>query len=134
MKLKLGARTQDLVDACQVVCVPDCCGLDAYDFSPIYVSAHLSKWTGDILQDDITAIEDELQQLITASMEFEAGEHGFICSIEGLNQNFTEESLREFCDEVSLGMRLAEDVLRFATDLLKKHRENKTSHSTADSA
>ena len=126
MQLKLGARTQDLVDACQVVCVPDCCGLDAYDFSPLHVSAHLSKWTGDISLDDVASIEDELQQLIGESSKLQAGEHEFICSIEGLNQNFTEVSLRAFCDEVTLGMRLAKDVLEFASNLVKQHGENKS--------
>ena len=123
-ELSLGQRTKYLVDACQVVCVPDCCGIGAYAFSPLYTAAYLTRFTGVVSKDDVQAISDELDALLEKASSLSPNSEGFVCSISGMNQYFTATSLREFAEDIRRSMSLAPKVVEFAN-----HLENEESES-----
>jgi hypothetical protein len=126
-ELQLGQRTKYLVDACQVVCVPDCCGIGAYDFSPLYTAAYLTRFTGVVSKDDVRAISDELDALLAEASTLRPNSDGFVCSISGMNQYFTANSLREFADDIRRSMSLAPKVVEFANHLVNEESEQAVS-------
>ncbi len=122
-ELSLGQRTGYLVNACQVVCVPDCCGIGAYDFSPLYTAAYLTRFTGVVSKEDVQAISDELGAMLAEAEFLSPNSDGFVCSIAGMNQYFTAESLRQFVDDINHSMVLAPKLVEFATLLKNEESE-----------
>ncbi len=126
-ELSLGQRTKCLVDACQVVCVPDCCGIGAYYFSPLYTAAYLSRYTGTVSKDDVQTISDELDALVAEASSLSPNSDGLVCSISGMNQYFTADSIREFVDDIKRSMSLAPKVVEFADRLVNEESEQAAS-------
>ena len=104
-------RLRGLLDACQRNCVADCCGIDAYDFSPLYVAAYLSAFTGVVSDDDIRTIEEQLDALASEAAQLGPDKDGHVCSICGMNQYFTRDLLNEVIVRVKHAVRLAPRVI-----------------------
>jgi len=104
-------RLRGLLDACQKTCVSDCCGIDAYDFSPLHVASYLSAFTGVVSGEDVQLIEQQLDALARASAGLGPDDDGFICSISGMNQYFTRDSFDAFIFRVKRGLHLAPRVI-----------------------
>jgi hypothetical protein len=116
-ELTPGPRLASLIRACEKVCVVDCCGLDAFDFSPLHAASHLSAFTGVISDDDIAAIDSEVNQLVRCAEKCTPNSDDFVCSIAGTNQLFTMAAVREFAKDIRSAVRLAPKVLEFAERL-----------------
>ena len=92
--MKLEHPLVGLVDRCQTICVPDCCGIDAYDFSPIHVASFLIMWRGDVDQSELSKLR---QQLCSLRDDFgTCGHRGCGVSIDGMNQSMTGTDVEEF--------------------------------------
>ncbi len=91
--MKLGARLKALVEACENMCVAECCGIGAFDFSPLHITSHLSAFTGTISEADLSKVEAEIDAMVSHAVTFSPDQSGNICSIEGMNQYFTEMML-----------------------------------------
>jgi hypothetical protein len=53
LEIALPERLKHLVRYCEKNCVAGCCGIDAFDFSPLHVASFLSAYTGRISPSDI---------------------------------------------------------------------------------
>ncbi len=116
-QLTPGPRLAALIRACQKVCVPECCGIDAFDFSPLHTASHLSAHTGAIAREDLSAIEHELDELLESVASCEPNADGFVCSLEYTNQCFSASSLAELVARIKSSLVLAPKVLEFANSL-----------------
>ena len=116
-ELNPGPRLASLIRACEKVCSVDCCGLGAFDFSPLHAASHLSAFTGAISDDDIAAIDNEVNQLVHCAEECIPNSDGFVCIIAGTNQLFTMAAVHEFSKDIKSAIRLAPKVLEFADRL-----------------
>ena len=41
IKLELGTKTSALLKKCCVICTPGCCGMNAYNFSPLQIASFI---------------------------------------------------------------------------------------------
>jgi hypothetical protein len=110
-ELELHPRLAGLLNACQKACVSECCGIEAYDFSLVHVASYLSAFSGVISDDDIRSIEDQLDAFAIEVQRLVPDEHGYICSIGGTNQYFTEQLLSELILRMRHAVRLAPRVI-----------------------
>jgi hypothetical protein len=114
---KLGASLNALVKACEKLCVAECCGIDAFDFSPLHMASHLSAHTGAISEADLEAIEKEIDALAASANQRLPDENGHVGSIEGTNQYFTKEDLEKLIHQLRANLRLAPKVLEYSDRL-----------------
>lgn len=116
-ELTPGPQLSGLIRACQKMCVADCCGVDAFDFSPLHVASYLAAWTGAISEPDMAAIHEEIEQLRAAALACTPDADGRICSVQHTNQLFTRESLAAALAQIESSVQLAPQVLEFADRL-----------------
>src|SRR5258708_11791816 len=105
-ELKLNSRLKGLMNACQKSCVAECCGIEAFDFSPLHVASHLSAFTGTICQADVNEFEGYVDALLAAASNLPPDEQELICSIEDTNQYFTRNTLNQFATRLKRSIRL----------------------------
>lgn len=117
-EIKLGSKLYALVQACETYCVAGCCGIDAFDFSPLNIACHLSAYIGRILQNEVGEIEQEIETMLKEASLLGSDDNGFICSIEHMNQFFTVDQLKSFAEELKNNLRLSPQIL----DLSEKIR------------
>lgn len=115
--LQPGPRLLAMLKGCEVLCVAECCGIDAFDITPLHAAAHLCRPTGVVRQEDVTAIESELEALLALAEAAGPNDQAFVCSISGLNQYFTRDSMSELATQVRRALALAPLVFAFAESL-----------------
>jgi hypothetical protein len=116
-EISLPPKLQLLVDYCQRSCVAECCGVDAFDFSPLHVASYLSAYTGCITDANIREWETEVMQASSLASELPANEGGFVCSIAGMNQYFSRESFDSFIKEMVHSIRMSPRVVELSDQL-----------------
>ncbi len=111
--MKLESPLSNLIERCQTVCVPECCGVQAYDFSPIHIASYLIMWKG---APDENEVEKLLSQL--ATLKIRARRNGL--TIDEMNQIFTADKINELVEEITTNMGVALDLIK-QTDALRAH-------------
>ena len=115
--LELTASLKALFAACETYCVAGCCGIDAFDFSPLRIAAYLTLHTGSIVEDDLQKIDKGLNLLLSQAEPLEPDAEGFLCELEGTNQYFTRKTLEELILTIQRNSRLAEKVVAYSNEI-----------------
>ena len=110
-EITLPPRLEHLVKYCEKNCVADCCGIDAFDFSPLHVASYISSYTGRISESEISEWEQELDRTLQLITDLPSKGNKWICSIKSMNQYFTSETFHRFIDELRHSIRMAPQVL-----------------------
>lgn len=108
---------QRLIEACERLCEHACCGIDAFDFSSVHVASHVMSPSGSLEREDLVTLERAISDLESQATDLMPDEHGFICSIAGMNQSFTRLSLDAFLSRLRACIRDAPAVFDFARRL-----------------
>jgi len=116
-ELPLSARLQALVAACQKTCVAECCGAEAFDFSPLHVASFLSAFTGIIDAEDVAALQRELDALIQRVSSLNSDDDGLVCSISAMNQCFRLEAFRSVMGELKHSIAAAPEMVELSNRL-----------------
>jgi hypothetical protein len=121
-EIVLPERLKHLVEYCQKTCDPGCCGIDAYDFSPLHVASYLSAYTNRISPSDIAEWEQELTKANELVRDLTPNADGFVCSVAGMNQYFTRQTFADFMEELRHSIQVSPQVLDFSERL--RHAPN----------
>ena len=113
----LPERLGYLVEYCEKSCVAGCCGLDAFDFSPIHIASYLCAYTGRISPSDVAEWEQRLLEAESLVRDLKPDANGYICSVERLNQYFRRAEFEQFIDELRRGIQLAPRLLDYSNQL-----------------
>jgi hypothetical protein len=116
-EIALPQRLQYLVQYCEKNCVAGCCGIDAFDFSPLHVASFMSSYTGRISPSDIAELEAEIMKFEASFAEMLPNEDGYVCSVVGMNQYFTRASFNAFIAELRHNIRVSPLVLERSEQL-----------------
>lgn len=98
-----------LVDKCQTICVPECCGLDAYDFSPIHIASFLILWRGDVDEAELSKLREQIQ-----SLRNDYGLEGKVAcgvQIEQLNQSLLGAEVDRLADTLLRNIDAAIEII-----------------------
>jgi len=117
-ELEIPERLGHLIKYCEKSCVAECCGVDAFDFSPLHVASYISAFTGAINAQEMAtwhALIDGLEANFGSIPSSEQGE--LVCVITPMNQLFTEEAIRALIAELRTSVTAAPQVLELSNQL-----------------
>jgi hypothetical protein len=117
-ELEVPERLGYLIKYCEKSCVAECCGVDAFDFSPLHVASCISAYTGAIDEQELAAwngLIDEFERNLGALKT--AGGAGLICVISSMNQLFTDEAIRALIAELRTSVAASPEVLALSNRL-----------------
>ena len=104
--MKIESPLSNLISRCQTICVPECCGVDAYDFSPIHIASYLSMYRGG--SPDMQEIAEILCQLNSLETNYGCkGASGIGATIDEMNQIFTGEQIDNLVKEIKTNLDAA---------------------------
>jgi hypothetical protein len=124
--MKLEPPISNLVNRCQTICVSECCGIDAYDFSPIHIASYLLMWEGRPNSTEITRIRNQLEAL-----KANYGTSGAIApgvTFEDLNQIFSANEIDSLVDEILANLDVALQLIA-ESETKRFHRRTDSSAS-----
>jgi hypothetical protein len=104
-KMKIEPPLSNLIGRCQTICVAECCGIDAYDFSPVQIASYLTMWRGALDEKEINTIRSQIAA-IKSNYGSEGGSDSGV-TIEEMNQGFTAAEIDIFMDEISYNLEIA---------------------------
>ena len=61
--MKLEPPLANLVARCQTMCVAECCGVDAYDFSPVHIASYITMYRGQPDASEIRTLRGQIDAL-----------------------------------------------------------------------
>lgn len=103
--MKLEAPLLNLVSRCQAICMPECCGIDAYDFSPIHIASYLTMYRGEIDKNEIAELKNQLQALKANYGSSRASGNGV--TVDEMNQVFKGEEIDFLVNEILANINVA---------------------------
>jgi hypothetical protein len=114
--IALGMKLEDpllnLVDRCQTICVAECCGIGAYDFSPVHIASSLLIWEGKPSPERVAKLRSQLDALKANYGNAVASSSGI--TIDDMNQSFSAAEVEALVGEIAMNLdialRLCEDV------------------------
>ncbi len=116
-EVALPDRLKYLVQYCEKNCVADCCGIDAFDFSPLHIASFISASTGRISESDIAEWESELKKAERLTAGLLPNEDGYICSVAGMNQYFRRSDFDAFLAELRHSIQMSPKILELSNQL-----------------
>ncbi len=116
-EIVLSVGLKYLVDYCEKHCLAACCGINAFDFSPLHVASYVSASVNCISPNDIAEWEQELTKAEELVRDLTPNEDGFLCSVAGMNQYFTRKTFTDFIAELQHSLRVSPQVVNFSERL-----------------
>ena len=103
--MKIEPPLANLITRCQTICVAECCGLDAYDFSPIQIASYLTMYRGKV---DYSEVEKLGSQLGALRANYGVGgASGSGVTVEEMNQIFSAEEIEGLAREMLANLDVA---------------------------
>lgn len=106
--MAVGSRLTTLMQRCQEVCVAECCGLGAFDFSPIHVASYLATHYQPRREGVVTELMSDLE-------DFRRGPDGVpdteMVSVTVLNESLSRWRRDKLADEIASAIAVAQDIL-----------------------
>lgn len=116
-ELPVPGRLANLIKYCERACVAECCGIDAFDFSPLHVASCISASTGSIGE---SAVAEWTGLIAEFERNFDSlgptGE-GLVCRIGSMNQLFTEAAIRALFTQLRTSVAAAPAILELSNRL-----------------
>ncbi|MGH1466638.1 MAG: DUF6331 family protein [Cognatishimia sp.] len=109
METKLEYPLLGMIQNCATLCEAECCGADAYEFSPFHIASFLLRYTGRIDQDELDKIRGQL-----STLEAKHGIHGAsqkACTIEEMNQIFSSHEISKLVIDINVALDRACDLI-----------------------
>ncbi|WP_434155707.1 DUF6331 family protein [Pseudomonas sp. JZ134] len=105
----------NMVSKCQTLCVAECCGADAFDFSPIHIASYLIMWEGKPNPNSVAKLRSQLEFLKASYGSSTSSASGV--TIHDMNQEFASAEIDALVDEITANLELA---LRLCTETEKR--------------
>lgn len=112
-----------LIESCERHCVSDCCGIDAFDFSPLFIAAYLSTHYGEIRAEDVESLRNQLHTIRKDYCSEPLQDIEYALEIERMNQLFTTAGLARLLNEIEYNLGQAAPVLELSDSLRKTEAE-----------
>jgi hypothetical protein len=110
--MKLQDPLLNLVSRCQTICVAECCGIDAYDFSPVHIASYLILWEGKPNESNLEELRAQLETLKLNYGSKGASSHG--ATIDDMNQRFSGIEIDNLVDEITENLEIALQICEHA--------------------
>jgi len=105
VKMRLEDPLLNLVGRCQTICVAECCGIDAYDFSPVHIASYLLMWEGKPNEHNLIKLRGQLEAIKANYGSAATGSIGV--TIDDMNQGFSGLEIDNLIDEITANLNIA---------------------------
>ena len=112
--IQLDQPLAGLIGSCERECVSECCGIDAFDFSPLFIATYLSAYGGSINPDNIDSLLDQIAKIRVEHCGEPLQDIELTHQIEIVNQNFTSTKLSAMLDEIEYNLKKASEVFELS--------------------
>ena len=132
-ELEIPERLGYLIQYCEKPCVAQCCGVDAFDFSPLHIASFVSGSTcmiDDSVLVEWNALIDELERRYRMLQPLPHG--GLVCVITPMNQLFTAEAFEALIAELRTSLATAPEVLAVSDRLRARITASRVMKNYAD--
>ena len=123
--MKLEPPLGSLVARCQTMCVPECCGIDAYDFSPLHIASYLTMHRGAPDNAEIRILRGQIEALRVNYGTAGASQHG--ATFDDLNQGLTAQQIDDFANELLSNIDVALRLIQQSDEMRYKNTESDAS-------
>jgi nitroreductase len=104
--MSLPAPLSYLVSYCENLCVKECCGIEAFDFSPVHIASWLHQSRGEPTTKTVADINEQLNafrdQFGSAS-----NTDGYESSEDEMNQIFSPEQVDQLVEQIATNLKHA---------------------------
>lgn len=121
--IELGDELGYLVKNCQTQCTPECCGINAFVFSPMNIAIHFYRggYTG-IVSYALGQINNQLRHLETRISRFKPNANSYVCRISDMDVELKFEDVDKMINEIKANMKVAQEILVFAENISKNEK------------
>lgn len=98
--VEIGQPLRGVLSSCATLCVPECCGLDAFDFSPVHIASSLLQQSGHADPGDVASAQEQLRALRHVASGDEV-------TVEFLNASFDTTGWHVFLDTLEGNLAVA---------------------------
>jgi len=120
--MKLELPLANLIARCQTICVAECCGVDAYDFSPIQIASYLTMYRGKPDNSEVQILRGPIDAL--RANYGVAGASGRGATFEEMNQGFTAEQIEGLASELLANLDVALSLIEKSEGLRSRTAEH----------
>lgn len=116
--MKIEPPLANMIDKCQAICVAECCGIGAYDFSPIHIASFLIQFRG---KPDLAEVQLIRVQIENLRVNYGLGaKSGSGTVIEAMNQSFLAEEIERMAEEMRTSLEVALELIGKCEELRYK--------------
>lgn len=112
--MKLDPPLASLFARCQTICVAECCGIDAYDFSPIHMASYLTMYGGKIDPSGLKTLIGQIEALKANYGSGQASEGG--ATFDDLNASLTAAAVDSLADELLANLAVAVKLVEISEE------------------
>lgn len=113
--MKLEPPLANLIARCQTICVAECCGVDAYDFSPVQIASYLTMYRGKPDESEVQTLRDQIAAL--RANYGVVGASGRGATFEEMNQGFSAEQVEGLANELLANLDVALSLIETSEGL-----------------
>jgi len=124
--MKIEPPLSNLIARCQTICVAECCGIDAYDFSPVQIASYLTMWRGSTDPNEVTRLRQQIEDFRDRYGSRGSGAGGV--TIEEMNQSFTKEAIDGLGTELCANLVVALELIAIS----ESNRYHQAEHVSSD--
>jgi hypothetical protein len=113
-----------LIEQCETRCVAQCCGLEAFNFSPLNIAFFFTVnelKPECISKENVIRVKKELKNLQKNSLTLTEDKHGDIGFLKAIKRPISRQQLKYLCEEIEHNIDVARNlVLDMQTKRYKK--------------
>lgn len=125
-------RIAHLFAACEKACVKDCCGIGAFDFSPLNVASYIAAYKGDVSASDIADWHAELERFESEASVLPPNEFGWVCAIDELGDSFCAKGIRDLTAQLKHCVSVTPQICQLSRELASPISIWETHRATSD--
>ena len=115
--IPLTGQLKYLIEYCEKGCVAGCCGIAAFDFTPLHIASHLSAHSKCIPEDTLQMYEAEIAAFEQHILSQSSDADGYLCFVPEMNEHFCRGDFLSFLEELRHNLRMAPQVLELSDRL-----------------
>ena len=107
--MSLPSPLTDLIRYCEKLCVKECCGIEAFDFSPIHMASWLQHSRGESTEETLGKLREQLDDF---RIRFGSGSNsdGYESEDGEMNQCFSPEQVDQLATQLATNLKYAVEL------------------------
>ena len=107
--MSLPTPLTDLIKSCEKPCVKECCGIEAFDFSPVHVASWLHSYQSEPTDSIVSLLNQQLDD-VRASYGSDSDSDGYESDEDEMNQIFSPAQVDQLVNQLKTNLQHAVEL------------------------